>query len=483
MNELPYPTSYPSPLLFLARRFRDAGAVLYAVGGLPRNALLGIPASDMDICSRLTPEETMALCGGGFKCVYKAPEFGTVEIRAEGLHFEHTTFRADVYGAGGTHRPDAVRFSDTVSEDAFRRDFTCNALYADILTGELLDPTGGRADIKNRRLRATSPDPAVILRDDGLRVLRLVRFACELGFDIEENTWRAACENVGGLADIAWERKRDEFTKILLSDARYPALAGPQSVLRGLTLLYDMGALPYLIPELLEGDGIPQRPQYHAYDVMRHNFHACAAAAPTLTLRLAGLLHDIGKPAALREKDLPPDAGGGVEMPPELLSARKTPMLNHDTLGAPIAREILLRLRYPKALIEEVAFLVEQHMYDLNLRARESTLRGKFAAIGYERALRLCEIREADVRGSGLSPYFTAVRWREVLRQMKAEGAPFSESELLCSGRDLMEWFGLPPGEKVGELKRRLLLHCARHPGDNTPERLKRIAAGMLHDK
>ncbi len=488
MHAIPSPNPIPIPpeLTALARLFGQAGATLYAVGGLPRNAQLTIPPSDMDICSALRPDQVEALCREhDIKCIQKAPQFGTSELHMNGLKFEHTTFRGDAYGPGGTHRPEAVEFTSSLEADAFRRDFTCNALYADILSGELFDPTGGLADIQARIVRATSPDPAQILRDDGLRVLRLVRFACELGFSIEERTWDAACENVSGLADIAWERKRDELLKILLSDVRYPVLTEslPNAVLRGIALLYDMGAFPYLIPELLEGDGIAQRPQYHAHDVMRHNFHACAAAPATVTMRLAGLLHDVGKPAALREKGLPIDAGGHVQTPEGLLPHGKTPMLNHDTLGVPIAREILQRMRIPNAMMEDVLFLVEHHMYDLNLRARESTLRARFADIGYERALLLCAIREADVRGSGLSPAFRAVRWRAVLDAMKKDGAPFSQSELRCTGRDIMEWLNLPPGEQVGLVKHRLLLHCARHPQDNTPERLSRIAGGMLHEK
>ena len=477
---------FPPELTKLARLFQDAGAALHAVGGLPRNAQFDLPPSDMDICSVLRPDAVESLCKeNDIKCIQKAPQFGTSELHMNGLKFEHTTFRGDAYGPGGTHRPEAVYFSESIEEDAFRRDFTCNALYVNILTGEMHDPTGGLKDIEARLVRSTSKDPAVILQDDGLRVLRLIRFACELGFEIEEGTWAAACANVGGLADIAWERKRDELIKILLSDGRYPALTGtmPSPVLRGLTLLYEMGALPYLIPELLEGDGITQRPQYHAHDVLRHSFHACAAAEPTVTLRLAGLLHDIGKPAALREKGLPADAGGHAQTPAKLLPRGVTPMLNHDTLGVPIAREILQRLRIPNAIAEDVLFLVEHHMYDLNFRARESTLRTRFALIGYDRASLLCAIREADVLGSGLSPYFRATRWRAVLDSMKKDGAPFSESELQCTGRDLMEWLNLPPGEQIGAIKRQLLLHCARHPKDNTPERLKRIATGMLHDK
>lgn len=472
----------PPELITLARLFQEANAPLFVVGGLPRNACFSLPPSDIDICSAMLPEDVVTLCHAqGIHCVDTAIRFGTIAMRIGDILLEHTTFRAECYHKGGAHRPSAVHFGATLEQDAFRRDFTCNALYMEILTGKLFDPTGGQEDIRHRLLRATSADPAVIMRDDGLRVLRLVRFACELGFTIEEKTWNAAKAHVTGLADIAWERKRDELIKILLSDTRYPALTGNATspVLRGLHLLYELGAFPYLLPALLEGDGVPQRPQFHAYDVLRHNLQACAAAQPTLVLRLAGLLHDVGKPAALREKGLQPNAGGHYQNPPALPQGI-TPMLNHDTLGVPIAQSMLLTLRFPQAVVEDVLFLVAHHMYDLNFGAKESTLRMRFAEMGYPRALLLCAIREADVRGSGYCLDFVALRWRRLLQRMQEEGAPFSLEALACTGQDIMDWLGLPPGPQVGEIKRRMLRHCARRPQDNTRERLQRLAKGML---
>lgn len=474
----------PPELTQLARLFHEAGMPLYAVGGLPRNACFSLPPSDMDICSAMLPEDVIALCTEhGIRCVGKEVRFGTVVIYIDGVLFEHTTFRGDCYGKGGAHRPSAVRFSNSLIEDAFRRDFTCNALYVEVLTGKLFDPTGGKADIDRRLLRATGEDPAAILRDDGLRVLRMVRFACELGFTIEEATWEAAKAHVSGLRDIAWERKREELEKILLSDIRYPTLTGKDGspVLKGLNMLYDLGALMYLLPALLEGDSVPQRPRFHAYDVLRHNMHACAAAEPTLVLRLAGLLHDVGKPAALREKGLQPTAGGHGENPP-VLPRGVTPMLNHDKLGVPIAEGMLQTLRFPRHVVEDVLFLVERHMYDLNFAAKESTLRARFAEMGVARAKLLCAIREADVRGSGYCPDFVAAPWRALLERMCNEGAPFSLEELACTGHDIMEWLELPPGKEVGEIKKRLLLHCARHPQDNTEGRLRCIAKNIQHE-
>lgn len=473
----------PQELTALAALFKGREAALYAVGGLPRNAVLGLPPSDIDICSALAPEAALALCReNGIRCFEKALKFGTIEIHMNGYAFEHTTFRGDEYGAGGAHRPRSVRFGATLAEDAFRRDFTCNALYLEVPSCELIDPAGGLADIEARRIRATSADPGIILRDDALRVLRLVRFGAELGFSIEEGTWAAAKAYAPGLVDIAWERRRDELDKILLSDARYPSLTKgvPSTVLTALLRLYELGALGgCLLPELLEGDGVPQRPRFHAYDVLRHNLHACAASEPDLTIRLASLLHDVGKPAALREKGLDPRAGGQNSDPPGLPHGT-TPMLHHDALGVPMAEAMLKRLCYPRKLIEDVLFLVENHMYDLNFQAKSSTLRARFASFGYRRSEMLCAVREADIRGSGYCPDFVATPWRALLRRMREEGAPFSFEELACTGSDIMQWLQLPPGPAVGEIKERMLRHCARHPQDNTRERLRRLAKGML---
>ena len=231
----------PGALVQLARDFQEAGVRLYGVGGMVRNPRLGLPISDMDITSALRPERVLALCQGkGYGVVKKGLAFGMVEIHLGGCAFEHTTFRADTYGPGGGHRPTAIAFSDTVEADAFRRDFTVNALYQDLLTGAVLDPTGGLKDLAARRLRATSPDPAVILRDDALRVLRLARFCGELGFEPEPGTFGAAQRFVGGLKDISRERVRDELQKILLADGKYGNQAG---VYQGLHLLDRLGAL------------------------------------------------------------------------------------------------------------------------------------------------------------------------------------------------------------------------------------------------
>lgn len=446
----------PNEVKALARAFEHKA--LFAVGGLVRNSLLGYPPSDYDVCTPATPEETMAIgAQAGIRTIDKASAFGTVEFVINGAHMECTTFRKDVYFADGSHRPARVEFSRDMRDDAFRRDFTVNAIYANAATGEIIDPANGLADLHDRLIRATSPDPEIILRDDGLRVLRLVRFACELGYDIEPATFAAAKKYAHGLADIPAERIFPELTKILLSDARYhaPQPDGRHAALRGLTLLEELGALAYILPELRQGIGMAQKAQYHAYDVFGHSLHTAAECPPTATLRWAGLLHDIAKPHCLHTTGR---------------------MRGHDGKGEEMAREILLRLKAPKAFAERVGRLVRWHMYDLDGKAKTATLRKQIQQFGPEFTRELCCLREADFIGSGMgaTAESTAGRWRAILAQMQTEGVPFSMGDMAITGADIKA-LGFD-GPQIGRVKEALFAHLANHPKDNHSKRLKALA-------
>ncbi len=447
---------FENELCELARRTAERGARLFVVGGRVRNAFLGLRVSDTDVTSALRPDEVVRLAQeAGWKVVPKGAAFGMVEVHIGGKTYEHTTFRRDKYAEGGAHRPTAVTFSDTPEEDAFRRDFTVNALYADVLTGEVADPTGGVSDIKARLIRATSPDPELILRDDGLRIMRLCRFAAELGFDIEERTFAAAKKCARQLADISAERVRDELVKILTADTKY-GLPPEESMLRGLHLLDEVGALDVILPELALCRGVEQSPRYHRWPVLEHIFRTTAMSKPVLSLRLGCLLHDAAKPVVLE---------------------RQGNMHGHDVEGEAIARSVLQRLRFDNETTERAVWLVRYHMYDLDGNAKEPTLKRRFARWGREKVEALCDIREADFRGSvgEYIPVKSADRWKRVLADMERRNTPFSERDLACTGADVMEWTGLPAGPRVGEIKSALLDHCAVRPQDNEREKLRRI--------
>ncbi|MDO4572334.1 MAG: HD domain-containing protein [Clostridia bacterium] len=449
----------PKKLQALARVFKDAGVPAYAVGGLVRNALLGLPGTDADICSRLRPEALRRVMeAAGYACADQGARFGTLAILLEdGERVEHTSFRADDYAPGGAHRPRSVRFSDSLEEDAFRRDFTVNALYAALDTGELLDPTGGLEDLACGRLRATGESPAAIMGSDALRVLRLVRFAGELGFSVEPATWAAAKANAGGLLEISVERIRGELDKILLSDARY----GRGALLDTLMRLEELRAFERFWPELAAGRGMAQRPEAHRYTVLEHGLRVCAAMPPVLALRLAGLLHDVGKPESLR---------------------RTGNFHAHAGIGAAMAGELLRRLRYERALTMRTAALIERHMYDIQGTAKDATLKKAFVRWGRAGTEDMICMREADVRGCGYDEGYVQRRWRALYGEMQAKGTPFSAAELAVDGRDALN-AGLPPGPAVGAALEALLAHCALRPGDNTRERLLKLLVNIRPQK
>ena len=440
---------------------KNEGATLYAVGGTVRNALIGLPSTDTDICSSLRPDKIIEICRrNGLRVIPKGLSFGTVEIRWGSERFEHTTFRSDHYSSGGVHRPTSIEFSDTVEEDAVRRDFSINAIYVDILSGEILDPTGGIPDLEKRIIRTTSADPYRVLADDGLRILRLVRFASELGFDIDGETFAAAKALCSNLRGVSSERISGELNKILLSDIRYGERSA-DTVFRGLELLDKVGAIDVILPELARGRDIKQKPSHHRYDVLYHSLHTASECCPKLIMRLSGLLHDVGKP---------------------VVHEKTGTMHDHNIVGEAISREILQRLHYDKRTVDEVAFIVRNHMYDLNNTAKDSTLRSRFVIWGKERTLEMAEIREADVHGSGIirDRVKAADRWRKLLIDMENEGVPFSEKELRCTGSNICQWLNISASPVVGQIKRGMLKHCARFPNDNTPERLKLLAKDML---
>lgn len=426
---------------------------LYAVGGCVRDALRGTPSHDIDLASALSPEAIRAYATeAGVSCPIVNERLGTVLLCIGDRQYEHTTFRTESYPQGGAHAPSAVAFTDSLEADAFRRDFSINAIYRNVLTDALTDPTGGIPDIERRILRTTTENPAEILRDDGLRILRLVRFAVTTGFAVEPRTMQSAIENVALLRDVAWERRRQELDRLLVLD----------DVLRALKLLESLGAWPYLIPELDEGAGIAQRPDFHRYDVREHLYHTCAAMPPEVPLRLMGLLHDVGKPRCLRET-------GDFH--------------RHAVYGEAMAAEILRRLTYPNAIVRRVTRAVRAHMFDLDGQAKVVTVRKRFVSLGRQGTEDCIALREGDVRGSGFDTDYVAARWRGVYADMLKDGCPWSIADLRITGREVCETLGVPPSRVVSETLQKLLLHCVAHPKDNRPERLKRLAQGDYRPK
>jgi poly(A) polymerase len=322
----------------LGARFADAGHELYLVGGSVRDALLGRPSSDVDLTTDADPDTIRGLLSAWRPEALwlQGMRFGTVGARQAGIAVEVTTYRADVYRPES--RKPEVSFGSTVTDDLARRDFSINAMAVRLPDGLFVDPFGGLDDLAGRRLR-TPGDPAVSFEDDPLRMLRAARFVAQLDVHLDPATEAALLERVARLDIVSRERIRDELTKLLL--APHPA-AGVQVCVR-------TGLAGRFLPEL-PALALEQDPVHRHKDVLRHSIAvlervtAFDADRPDLVLRLAALLHDVGKPRTRRF------GPGGVSFH------------MHETVGARMAEKRLHELRFPNSVVAEVRELVRLHM-------------------------------------------------------------------------------------------------------------------------
>lgn len=331
----------------LGQRFADRGHELALVGGPVRDAFLGRVSPDLDFTTDASPDEILAVVVGWADAHWDiGREFGTIGLRKGPLQLEITTYRADVYDR--TSRKPEVMFGDSLEGDLVRRDFTVNAMAIRLPSLEFVDVHGGLDDLATRRLMTPAP-PEESFADDPLRMMRAARFAGQLGFEVADEVRAAMTERAGTLEMISAERIRDEFTKLLLSPA-------PRA---GLTLLVDTGLADVFLPELpalrLEVD------EHHRHkDVYEHSLIVLEQAialegpadgpeesvpGPDVILRLAALLHDIGKPATRRF-----EPGGGVSFH------------HHELVGARMTAKRLKAMRYDKSVVKAVARLVELHL-------------------------------------------------------------------------------------------------------------------------
>ena len=425
---------------------------LYIVGGYVRNYLIdGTVSRDVDIAAALPAEKFCAAaekCGFSVKCVHK--NTSTAVAESGGLRCEYTSFRKDIYEKGGAHTPVAVIPTDSIEEDAARRDFKCNAVYYDIKNDKTEDVLGGIRDISEKVLD-TVVEPSGVFCADGLRLMRLARFAGELGFRPTADVLAAAQSNAALIKDIAAERVFDELKKTLVADTKY-AFSPADGHYAGLKILSETGVLDYIIPELTAGRNMPQRADFHRYDVLEHTFRTVLYALPKI--RLAALFHDVGKPFCM-------------------INYGK--FKGHDKAGAEIAREVLSRLKADGKTVREIVFLTGAHMKDLAGDMRAAKIR-VFMAENSEFTEDLLALKQADYRAgkdaTGTSP--TVKKWLDILNEMKKEGAPFRVKDLKISAREL-ENMGFK-GKRLGEELKVLFRAAVAEPYLNDSARLKALA-------
>lgn len=416
-----------------------------------RNLVLGHKPADFDLATDAPPEVSRKLFR---RTIPTGIQHGTVTLRFRGENYEVTTFRVEG-DYSDARRPDSVTYTGRLEDDLSRRDFTMNAMALSIPSGELIDPFDGRGDIRRRLVRAIG-NPERRFSEDALRLMRGVRFATTLDFQIEDETLDALVRLAGNLSRIAAERIRDEFVKILTSSR--PA--------RGLEVLYATGLLAVFAPELAACRGQDGGGEFDLLDHLR--FSCEAVPEDRLELRLAALLHDIGKPASRQE-----DEKGGVSYH------------GHEERSALMAEQILDRLRFPNAIRKSVLHLIRMHMFAYDPTWSDAAVRRFLRRVGTEYLADLLILRRADAYGKARrhvdASYLDELQSRA--KTMLQEKQAIGLSDLAVNGRDLMTTIGIPPGRRVGTILEFLLEAVTEDPAMNRRERLLEIAGNFYRER
>ena len=401
------------------------GYEAYIVGGSVRDSLLGKTPSDWDICTSATPDEMEEVFLDNIT-VPTGLKHGTITVFMSNQGYEITTYRIDGDYTDG-RRPDSVQFTDDIVKDLSRRDFTINAMAYNEQNG-LIDPFGGRYSLRYERIKCVG-NPNERFQEDGLRMLRAIRFASQLGFIIADETEQAIIKNKELLNKISKERIREEFNKILLSDE--PSY--------GIDNLHLLGLLTLIVPELRYCYGFNQLNPNHDKDIIEHTMTVLDNTEPKLELRLAALFHDIGKPTVFTIDE---DGIGHF--------------YGHHKESAKICREVMTRLKYPNREIEYVSELVYYHMTRYE-KLRTPSAKKFINKVGVDKLDDLFKLFIADRIGSKPPYEFDDIyRLKFECERILSEKQPLGIKDLAVNGYDLME-LGIPQGKMIGKTLKSLL--------------------------
>ncbi|MCB9811191.1 MAG: HD domain-containing protein [Candidatus Nomurabacteria bacterium] len=445
----------PQDIPLFVRRVGDelekAGFEAYLVGGCVRDLLLGKKPKDWDFTTNAHPDQIQAI----FPDSFCNNDYGTVGVKNSDEEAEASLQVVEVtpYRSEGEYsdkrRPDSVTFGVSLEEDLARRDFTVNAIAYRIKDQKTVDLYDGVEDLKAKRLKAVG-DPDKRFSEDALRMMRAVRLAAELDFVIEGETLAGVTKNAALLKEIAIERITTEFVRII--DSNNP--------MQGIVFLEKLNLLEYIIPELREGIGCEQG-GIHAYDVFEHLLRTMQAAADkgySTTMRIAALLHDVGKPATRR-------TGGKNKM---------YTFFGHEVVGARMTRKILDRLKYPREESQIIEKLVRWHMFFADPdQITLSAVRRTIVRIGEDQIQNLLNLRVCDRIGTG-RPKEQPFRFRKYKAMVdEALRDPISVKMLKINGNRIMEITAEKPGKKLGYVLHALLEEVLNDPSKNTGEYLE----------
>jgi len=446
----------PAEVTTVLTELEKAGFEAFIVGGSVRDLMLGKEPKDWDVTTNAHPEKIQDL----FPDSFYENDFGTVGVKVNPFiaagkkDREHDVIEVTTYRIESTYsdnrRPDNVAFAEKLDDDLSRRDFTINAI-AMSADGTVHDPYNGQTDLEKKTLHAVG-DAHTRFNEDALRMMRAVRLGAQLHFTIEPETFSAIEKNADLITKISIERIRDEFSKIVMSD----------HAMHGIQMLSDTGLLKHFLPELEEGIGVDQN-HHHTFTVWEHNLRALDTCPSTkLSVRLATLMHDIGKPESKRGK------------------GRECTFYNHEYIGERIARKALNRMKYPKKVIKHATLLVRNHMFYYSVdEVTEASVRRVVKKVGAENISDLMDVRIGDRLGSGTKkakPY--KLRHFEYMVE-KVSKDPVNVKMLALNGDIMIADMGFTPGPKIGAILDTLLAEVIEDKDKNTLENLKKRATEL----
>jgi tRNA nucleotidyltransferase (CCA-adding enzyme) len=431
---------FPEKVKFILTQLNKNGYDAYVCGGAVRDILLKKIPKDYDITTNALPEQVKSIFS---KTIDTGLKHGTVTVILEKDTFEITTFRTDGNYSDNRH-PDKVNFTALLKEDSSRRDFTINAMAMDI-NKQIYDYFDGQKDLKNKKIKCVG-NPSDRFNEDALRMLRAVRFASQLGFNINEDIKHAILNSIKLLKNISKERIREEFNKILMSN--YP--------IYGLNILIEWNFMKYICPEIYKTYEFQQYNLYHVHTVCDHILESINIIKPDLSLRLTMFFHDIGKPECF-SKD---ENGHGH-------------FYNHSRISVDIAERTMKNLKYNNDIIKKVVNLVKYHEYDLE--PKKSAIKRFLNKTGEENFSNWYEVRTADILTQNLKYALKRLEKlfeiKVLYKEIQKDKDCFTLKNLAINGNDLID-IGIKPGKEIGTKLQYLLEKVIENPELNTKEQL-----------
>jgi tRNA nucleotidyltransferase (CCA-adding enzyme) len=441
----------PADVMAIYRRLRESGHGAWVVGGCVRDHLMGRPVADWDLCTTARPEQVRRLFS---HTIPTGIEHGTITVLIDKRPYEVTTLRGETTYTDG-RRPDGVFFVEDITHDLARRDFTINAIAYDPGRDQLIDPFGGIPDLARGIIRAVG-DPMERFREDGLRVLRAARFVATLEFDLDDATRRAIEPNLTTFVKVSAERVRDEWLKTM--KATRPS--------RAFEVMRTTGILALVCPPLVEGYGCTQN-RHHEFDVWTHTMRALDYTPPgDAILRVAALLHDVGKPRTRRVRE---DTG-------------EVTFYNHERVGADLADDFLRAYRFSNDERARVTHLIRHHLVAYDDGWTDAAVRRFIQRVGPAALDSLLTLCAADSRAKGAAmgdDLDRLERLRARVAAVLAAGNALTTRDLQIDGNDLQRELGLPPSRRIGEILTALLERVIEAPSLNQRDRLLALARAM----